>query len=101
MQQNRLVITGCLNERQPSRHTPAGVPVCEGCLEHLSEQEEAGLPRQVSVRIGLIALGDMARWLEGAPLGKPLQVTGFLAPRSRNGKTLLLHVQQIEFLQGN
>jgi primosomal replication protein N len=98
VQHNQLLIDGVLSERQPLRHTPAGVPVSEARLQHTSEQEEAGLPRQVSADIGLIALGEQARWLDGAPLGKSVRISGFLSLRSRNSRSLVLHVQQIEFL---
>jgi primosomal replication protein N len=62
---------------------------------------EADLPRQVVCEIPLIALGRMAHWLDAAPLGAKVKVQGFLAARSRNGRSLVLHVQQIEFLEGN
>ena len=47
------------------------------------------------------ALGENARWLEGTPLGVPLEVEGFLAPKSRNSRQLVLHVTTIEYLEGN
>jgi len=46
-------------------------------------------------------MGPVSTWLDAAPLGVMLEVTGFLAARSRNSRTLVLHVQEIEFLEGN
>lgn len=98
---NRLELQGQLIERQALRYTPAGVPVSEARLLHESEQMEAGLARQVTVEISVIALGEQAKWLQAAPLGNPVTLIGFLAAKSRNSKTPVLHIQQIEFLEGN
>ena len=83
------------------RYTPAGVPVSEGWLQHASAQTENGAQRLVEVEIAVMALGEPARWLQAAPLGGAVKVTGFLAARSRNSKTPVLHVNTIEFLEGN
>lgn len=83
------------------RYTPAGVPVSEGVLQHSSQQIEADVPRQVECEIAVVALGESARWLEAAPLGGVVKLTGFLAAKSRNSKTPVLHVNSIEFLEGN
>jgi primosomal replication protein N len=77
------------------------VPVSEGVLEHASEQIEADAMRQVACEILVIALGQAARWLQAAPLGGAVKLTGFLAAKSRNSKTPVLHVNSIEFLEGN
>ena len=83
------------------RYTPAGVPVSEGWLQHGSTQTESGTGRLVEVEIAVLALGEPARWLQAAPLGGTVSVTGFLAARNRNSKTPVLHVNSIEFLEGN
>jgi primosomal replication protein N len=83
------------------RYTPAGIPVSEGRLQHRSAQLENGAERQVEVEVAVIALGDAAKWLEAAPLGGVLKVQGFLAARSRNSRSPVLHVNTLEFLEGN
>ncbi|HJU99410.1 MAG TPA: primosomal replication protein N [Burkholderiaceae bacterium] len=98
---NRIELAGRLNQRKVLRFTPAGVPVSEGVLEHSSEQIEAGALRQVECEIQVIALGDAARWLQAVPLGGAVKLTGFLAAKSRHSKTPVLHVNSIEFLEGN
>jgi len=90
-----------LVERKALRYTPAGVPVSEGRLQHSSSQTEGGAERLVEVEIAVLALGEAARWLQAAPLGGAVKLTGFLAARSRNSKTPVLHVNSIEFLEGN
>ena len=83
------------------RYTPGGVPVSEGWLQHSSALIENGTERLVEVEIAVLALGEAARWLQAAPLGGAVKLTGFLAARSRNSKTPVLHVNSIEFLEGN
>ena len=83
------------------RYTPAGIPVSEGWLEHASSQLEANAERQVRLEIALLALGENALWLDAAPLGGPVRVSGFLAAKSLKSKTPVLHVNSIEFLEGN
>ncbi|MGA9394552.1 MAG: primosomal replication protein N [Azonexus sp.] len=98
---NCIELSGKLVERKALRYTPAGVPVSEGLLQHASAQSESGTERQVAVEISVLALGEPARWLQAAPLGGAVSVTGFLAARSRNSKMPVLHVNTIEFLEGN
>jgi primosomal replication protein N len=83
------------------RYTPAGLPVSEGWLEHSSSQTENDAERLVSLELAVLALGKTARWLDAAPLGGLVKVTGFLAAKSRNSKMPVLHVNSIEFLEGN
>ena len=90
-----------LGERKALRYTPAGVPVSEGWVRHASSQVEAGLKRQVELEVAVLALGEVAKWLEAAPLGGRLKLTGFLAVRSKSSRSLVLHVNTIEFLEGN
>ena len=82
------------------RYTPAGVPVSEGWLQHSSSQIESGAERQVELEIAVLALGESARWLQAAPLGGAVKVTGFLAAKGRNSNTSVLHVNTLEFLEG-
>lgn len=83
------------------RYTPAGVPVSEGWLQHSSSQAESGVERLVEVEIAVVALGENARWLQAAPLGALVKLTGFLAAKSRNSKAPVLHVNTLEYLEGN
>ena len=83
------------------RYTPGGVPVSEGVLQHASEQMEADALRQVEMEMLVVALGESARWLQAAPIGGAVKITGFLAAKSRNSKMPVLHVNSIEFLEGN
>jgi primosomal replication protein N len=83
------------------RFTPAGVPVMECVVGHSSEQIEAGSSRRVECEIPAIALGEPARWIQGAAAGMPVRLSGFLSARSKNSKQPRLHVITIEFEEGN
>lgn len=83
------------------RSTPAGVPVIEFIAGHLSEQDEAGIKRRVECEINCVAMGATAGLVDAAPLGSGLAMSGFLAARSLKNRTLVLHVKNIEFQEGN
>lgn len=55
----------------------------------------------MEVEIAIVALGESARWLQAAPLGGAVKLTGFLAAKSRNSKAPVLHVNTLEYLEGN
>jgi primosomal replication protein N len=97
---NLLQITGQLAEKKPLRYTPAGIPLVEARMLHQSEQAEAGTLRQALCEIPVLALGEAANWLNATPLGVEFRLSGFLSAKSRHSKTLVLHVQTIDFLEG-
>jgi primosomal replication protein N len=98
---NELRIAGELIQRAALRHTPSGVPVLELRMRHVSEQFEAGKQRRVECEIQALALGPAADLLAAAPLGTGIEASGFLAAKSlRNGQPVL-HVTNIEFVEGN
>ena len=83
------------------RYTPAGVPVVEFRLKHSSERPEAGAMRKVSAEIDAIAFEAQARLVAGSALGRALRAQGFLGAKSRRSSKPVLHVTNIEFLEGN
>ena len=82
------------------RHTPAGIPVIEFKLAHVSRQLEAGQQRQVECEMPCVALGLMAQLMTDSKPGDAMTVSGFLAARSQNSRTLVLHANKIEFMEG-
>jgi len=97
---NRVELSGRLLERGALRHTPAGLAALEFRLAHESEQDEAGTKRKVQAEIGAIAFEAQARLIAGRPLGSELRLQGFLSAKSRRSKKLMLHVTEIEFVEG-
>ena len=93
-------MSGRLLELGALRYTPAGVAAVEFKLGHESEQDEAGGKRAVHAEVSAIAFETQAKLLTGRPLGSPLRVEGFLGAKSKRSKRLVLHVTNIEFIEG-
>ena len=93
---NRVGLTAALIEREPVRYTPAGVPIVGLKLAHHSVQREAGVDRTVDLEIAAIAADRVALRIDRVALGAELKLEGFLAPRRRNLKALVLHVTDFE-----
>ena len=98
---NELRFDARVTELLPLRRTPAGVPVASCVLAHESKQMEAGLSREVSVEVQAVAIGDLAGVLAGVTPGAVLRLSGFLAARSLRSRSPVLHLNTIEFLEGN
>jgi primosomal replication protein N len=98
---NRLTLDGSIVEIAQLRYTPAGVPVVNFRIGHASEQIEAGHPRQVEVEMAAVALGQTAQLISGAKPGERAKFGGFIAAKSIKSKQPVLHVTEIEFLEGN
>jgi primosomal replication protein N len=89
---NEVRLDGILVERAAVRRTPAGVAVVEAQIRHRSEVMEAGASRTLEFLVNAIALGPIAGNLEREALGAQLDLSGFLAPRSRRSSKLVLHL---------
>ena len=100
MARNRVELSGRLLELGALRHTPAGLAALEFKLAHESEQDEAGTKRKVLAEIGAIAFETEARLIAGRPLGSEVRLQGFLSAKSKRSKRLMLHVTNIEFMEG-
>jgi primosomal replication protein N len=88
-----------LLERESLRYTPAGVPMVGLKLAHQSSQREAGAERQVEFEMAAVAADAVALRMSRVPLGVTLRLDGFLAPRRRNVRSLVLHVTGFELAQ--
>ena len=82
------------------RHTPAGIPVLKFRIRHESSQAEAGGARKVNCEMNVVAFEREAKLLAAAKLGSSMTITGFLAAKSRAGRSLVLHATKVEFEQG-
>ncbi len=81
---------------QSLRYTPGGVAMIDAVLSHRSTQSEGGHPRQVELDLAARFADRAAERLASTPLGSSLRVQGFLAPRRRGSKTILLHVTDFD-----
>jgi primosomal replication protein N len=98
---NRLELSARLVERDALRYTPAGVALLDFKVEHASEQVEAGAPRQVTLEMSCLAVERDARLIAQAPLGSAMELSGFVAPRAKSSRSIVLHVTDFEFSQGD
>ncbi|WP_164521447.1 primosomal replication protein N [Iodobacter ciconiae] len=96
---NRVLIDGTVIKRSDLRYTPAGMPVLELVITHLSEQIEAGRHRKVECEVAMMALGDIAAKLDPVQIGQRLASKGFIAAKSnRYRNELVLHLEEFELL---
>ena len=82
------------------RYTPAGVAAVEFKLAHESQQDEAGGRRAIQAEVSAVAFETQAKLLAGTKLGADLRIEGFLGAKSKRSKRLVLHVTNIEFIEG-
>ena len=57
--------------------------------------------RKVEAEIGAIAFETQARLLAATKLDTKVNVRGFLSAKSKRSKKLVLHVTDIEFVEGD
>ncbi len=95
---NRVQIRAKLVARADLRYTPAGMAVLKAALHHEAAVAEAGRERQLSFEIEAIALGDAAQRLDRQALGVELELKGFLAPRSKRSRTLIVHITEFALI---
>jgi primosomal replication protein N len=91
---NKLVLQAEVVQVEPLRYTPAGIPLLNIVLHHVSEQVEAGMKRKVECELNAVALGGIA--LKGLIVGSHIQASGFLAKRSLKSTQLVMHINHIE-----
>lgn len=92
---NTVTLSGTITSIEGLRHTPAGLPVVRLQLAHASTQVEAGMNRQVDCEVGAVGVGEIAGSLSRLQAGASIQVSGFLAKKSRGSQQLILHITQI------
>ena len=89
---NQVRLTGELVGKETLRYTPAGIPILDARLAHRCEVTQAGHRRQVEFDIALSFSGPLAQRADGLRLGQAIDASGFLAPRRKQSKALVLHV---------
>ena len=82
------------------RYTPAGIPVAELSLRHDGAVAEAGMERQLGFEFPAVAIGPVAIALDREPLGKALDIAGFIAPKGRRSSRLIVHITEYTSTEG-
>lgn len=93
---NQVSLTGRVVQVNSVRFTPAGLPVVEMLLEHMSSVTEAGTQRTIQMTCDVVALGPLAQSLADTPTGTALLIQGFLAPARKGSVKLVVHVQSAQ-----
>ncbi|MEZ0246591.1 MAG: primosomal replication protein N [Methylophilaceae bacterium] len=93
------MLSGEVTEVAELRYTPAGIPLLAFTLKHVSQQNEAGMNRQVECEVPAVAMAKMAEKAKGIKLGSCARVAGFLAKRSLNSRQLVLHINELEIIE--
>jgi primosomal replication protein N len=93
---NRVRLRAKLVSRADLRFTPAGVAVLQAGLQHDGAVAEAGVERQLNFELEAMAVGEAATRLDRMALGAELDISGFLAPRSKRSRSLMLHVTEFK-----
>lgn len=95
---NEACLTGEMIAKDALRYTPAGIPILDARLSHRCELKQEDHRRLVEFDIALSFAGSLAQRANGLVLGQRMRVAGFLAPRRRQSKTLVLNVTCFEAL---
>lgn len=96
MSANTVRLRAELAAIDPLRHTPAGIPVIDFTLAHVSRQTEAGNERQVEFEMPAKATGEIASRIARLQQGSQVEVQGFMNRKHRMSRQLVLHVTNIE-----
>jgi primosomal replication protein N len=91
---NRFELTAEIIERQVLRLTPAGIAVSAMMLLHRGEEIEAGHAREVVFEMSAIGIGAFAERLDQAALGDSYRFSGFVAKKTRLGRSLVFHIKE-------
>lgn len=67
-----------------------------GTLKHISKQKQATVEREVELEIFALAAGEISQRFQDLPLGELVVFLGFLARKTRNSKSLVFHITEIE-----
>ena len=96
---NRLVLSGLVTKTPIKKMSPSGISHCQFYLEHVSEQIEAGFPRQAWCTLPVIVSGqqDLSYSIKK---GSKVLVSGFISTHTKRDKTsqIVLHADQIKLL---
>ena len=93
---NQTVLQANIASKEKLRYTPAGIAVLSFEVEHHSSQTEAGRPRDVTLTLDCVAVGDIAQSLDQVAPDSKLELTGFLGNRSSKSRWVVLHVSEFD-----
>lgn len=96
VESNRLEFSGEVVSLETLRYTPAGIPILSFVLRHVSQQQEAGMKREVQCEVPVKVMAELAKQATTLDIGDQVKVTGFLARKSLKNDRLVLHANELE-----
>jgi primosomal replication protein N len=98
---NLFQLVADIAEREVIRYTPAGIPIVSAILQHRSEPIEAGIKRLIEFEVAALAVGEISGRFSAATLGGKFWFTGFMARKSRNGRSLVFHITDFAVIEAD
>jgi primosomal replication protein N len=92
---NQTIICGEVTKLGILRYTPTGIAIIEFTVNHVSQQIEAGVARQIICEILAVALGPLALSVTELKVSSKIKLTGFLNRKSRMNQQLVLHANHV------
>ncbi len=96
---NRVELQATLAERASLRYSPAGVPILNAVLRHASQQLQAGSQRAIELELAALFAGSLAERADRLALGSSIVARGFLAPKRKASRLMLLNVTEFELIE--
>jgi len=95
---NQLILRAQVLQVGAIRYTPAGLMALDLGLKHEGQAQEAGKPRQISLEIKALGIGEICKRLQAMGVGAEALFTGFLS-HQRNGRGMIFHVTSFETVE--
>ena len=92
---NQLILNAQVLQVGAIRYTPAGLMALDLSLKHEGQAQEAGKPRQVSLEIKAVGIGELCKRLQALGVGSEALFTGFLS-HQRNGRGMIFHITSFD-----
>ncbi|MCL4745731.1 MAG: primosomal replication protein N [Burkholderiaceae bacterium] len=96
---NFVQLRATLAERGSLRFSPGGVALLSATLRHTSQQMQAGAQRTIELEVAAVFAGRLAERAERVSLGASIFASGFLAPRRKASRLMLLNVTEFELIE--
>jgi primosomal replication protein N len=88
---NKLILAGEIVSLEPTRFSPAGVPIAKALIRHESWQSG----QKMQCELVVAAQGENATRLSKLVPGRRIRVTGSISRASQNSRNLLMWIEHL------
>jgi primosomal replication protein N len=88
---NRLILVGEIVSLEPTRFSPAGIPIAKAVIRH--ESWQAG--QKMQCELAIAAQGENAARLSRVETGRRVRVVGPLSRANQNSRNLLMWIEHL------